>query len=124
MTAADVALGANFGDPLATLRWAREELARLGVASGSASEIAVEGDSMRPTLHSGDRILVDRASRHSGAGTDRAIGVIRIDDDLLVKRLRRDGDGWRVVSDNAPERVVAADDVEIVGRVVQLIRRL
>ena len=34
MTAAYVALGANLGDPLATLRWAREVLARLGTVTG------------------------------------------------------------------------------------------
>ncbi|WP_104991485.1 2-amino-4-hydroxy-6-hydroxymethyldihydropteridine diphosphokinase [Deinococcus sp. NW-56] len=34
MTAAYVALGANLGDPLATLRWAREALARLGTVTG------------------------------------------------------------------------------------------
>lgn len=34
MTVAYVALGANLGDPLATLRWAREGLARLGTVTG------------------------------------------------------------------------------------------
>lgn len=34
MTAAYVALGSNLGDPLATLRWAREELSRLGTVTG------------------------------------------------------------------------------------------
>ncbi|MCP2015056.1 2-amino-4-hydroxy-6-hydroxymethyldihydropteridine diphosphokinase [Deinococcus sp. HSC-46F16] len=34
MTAAYVALGANLGDPLVTLRWAREALARLGTVTG------------------------------------------------------------------------------------------
>lgn len=34
MTAAYVALGANLGDPLATLRWAREALVQLGTVTG------------------------------------------------------------------------------------------
>ncbi|MDL2343350.1 2-amino-4-hydroxy-6-hydroxymethyldihydropteridine diphosphokinase [Deinococcus sp. MIMF12] len=37
MTVAYVALGANLGDPRATLRWAREALARLGAVTGASA---------------------------------------------------------------------------------------
>ncbi|KEF33574.1 2-amino-4-hydroxy-6-hydroxymethyldihydropteridine pyrophosphokinase [Deinococcus sp. RL] len=37
MTAAYVALGANLGDPLAALRWARGELRRLGRVTGTSA---------------------------------------------------------------------------------------
>ena len=98
------------------------ELARLGVAPGDASEIAVSGDSMEPTLRDGDRILVDRGQRRVGAR--QAIWVIRLGDVLRVKRLVSDGASLRLVSDNAPEEVHPAATVEVVGRVVALRRAL
>ena len=107
---------------VASAGYAAEDLARLGIAAGDAAILDVAGESMAPTLHDGDRILVDRGQRPIRAR--QAIWVIRIDDDLLVKRLARDGDAWRIVSDNAPDRVAPLDSVEILGRVVQLIRRL
>ena len=107
---------------VASAGYAAEDLARLGVAPGDAAILDVAGTSMVPTLHDGDRILVDRGRRTPGARD--AIWVIRIDDELLVKRIVRAGDGWRIVSDNAPERHAAPEDVEVLGRVIQLIRRL
>ncbi|MES2339549.1 MAG: S24 family peptidase [Pseudomonadota bacterium] len=107
---------------VASAGYAVEDLARLGIASGDAAILDVAGDSMEPVLRDGDRILVDRGQRVPRARD--AIWVIRIDDDLLVKRLVREGDAWRVVSDNAPARIVALNEVTVVGRVVQLIRRV
>lgn len=77
---------------------------------------------MLPTLHDADRILVDRGQTRPGRKA--AIWVIRIGDALHVKRLERDGDQWRIVSDNAPPELRAVDDVDILGRVVQLVRVL
>ncbi len=107
---------------VASAGYAADDLARLGVTSGDAAILDVSGDSMVPTLHDGDRILVDRGQRRPGARG--GIWVIRIGDDLLVKRLEADGDRWRIVSDNASERFAARSEVEVLGRVVQLIRRL
>jgi phage repressor protein C with HTH and peptisase S24 domain len=107
---------------VASAGYAAEDLAQLGIVAGDAAILDVAGISMEPTLHDGDRILVDRGQRRPGA--QRAIWVIRIEDELLVKQLVRDGDDWRIVSDNAPDRTVALPAVEILGRVVQLIRKL
>lgn len=108
---------------VASAGYAPEDLARLGVRPADAAILDVRGESMAPTLHDGDRILVDRGKRTPGARG--AIWVLRIDDALLVKRLVRDGENaWRVVSDNAPDRHVAVAELEVIGRVVQLIRRL
>lgn len=107
---------------VASAGYAAEDLARLGISPGDAAILDVAGTSMVPTLHDGDRILVDRGQRRPGARG--AIWVIRIDDELLVKRLGREGDTWRIVSDNAAERTAPLDAVEVLGRVVQLIRRL
>jgi repressor LexA len=107
---------------VASAGYAAEDLARLGITPGDAAILDVAGTSMVPTLDDGDRILVDRGQRRPGARG--AIWVIRVDDELLVKRLERGEGGWRIVSDNAPERSAALEAVEVLGRVVQLIRRL
>lgn len=83
--------------------------------------ITVEGDSMEPTLHRGDVIMVDKSiSIRDG------IFVIRRDEELLVKRIQRSiGGGITLVSDNRAyrEECLTPDqlkdsDVEIVGKVV------
>lgn len=107
---------------VASAGYAAEDLARLGIRAGDAAILDVRGDSMVPTLHDGDRILVDRGHRRPPPRD--AILVLRVGDELLVKRLTRDGDAWRIRSDNAPDRIVPLPDVEVIGRVVQLIRRL
>jgi phage repressor protein C with HTH and peptisase S24 domain len=61
-------------------------LHELGVDPESASIIRVEGDSMSPLLEHGDEILVDRARRRVTAKC--GIFVLRIDGELMVKRLR------------------------------------
>ena len=105
-----------------TAGYAREDLARLGVQAGDAAIFEVAGVSMEPVLQDGDRILVDRGQTRPGKVS--SIWVIRIGDALHVKRLDRAGDRWRIVSDNADDEVRALDEVEILGRVVQLVRAL
>ncbi|MBM3927590.1 MAG: S24 family peptidase, partial [Sphingomonadales bacterium] len=107
---------------VASAGYAADDLARLGIRAADAAILDVRGDSMQPTLIDGDRILVDRGRRAPGRAA--AIWVLRCGDELLVKRLTRDGDHWRIVSDNAAERRVPLGDVEVLGRVVELVRRL
>ena len=73
------------------------------------------GDSMEPTLNDGDVILLDRRDAEP---VDGQVFVIYTDDGLLVKRLREDGDGWELTSDNPvyPPRRSGESD-RIVGRV-------
>ena len=120
-----LALGASAGPgaladserPIGMLRFDPRWLRHQGLSAGQLSAIGVEGDSMFPTLRDGDEILVDRSRRDVRDG----IHVIRLDDTLLVKRLERGPQGRVLIkSDNpayaATER--AAEEVEIVGRVV------
>lgn len=107
---------------VASAGYAADDLARLGVRATDAAILDVRGDSMQPTLIDGDRILVDRGRRVPGR--QAAIWVLRHGDELLVKRLQRDGDTWRILSDNAPERRVPLGEVVVLGRVVELVRRL
>ena len=103
--------------PVGQLRFSRRWLAQQGFEPAVLTVIAVEGDSMEPTLHDGDEILVDRTPRPLRAG----IHVVRIDGVLLVKRLEPAAAGHvRVISDNAAygRSEYPLADVEVVGRVV------
>lgn len=103
--------------PVGQLRFSRSWLTRQGFEPAVLTVIAVEGDSMEPTLHDGDEILVDRTPRPLRAG----IHVVRIDGVLLVKRLEPAAAGYvRVISDNAAygRADYPLADVEIIGRVV------
>jgi repressor LexA len=99
-------------------------LRQLGVRPAAASMIRVEGDSMMPTLADGDEILVDRDRCRLAARP--ALYVLRIDGAVMVKRLRVLGAEIEVLSDNPDfvPRLCAAEDVEVVGRVVWLSRSL
>ena len=85
------------------------------------SVVRVEGDSMSPTLNSGDDILVDR-----GDASERlrdGIYVLRIDDALVVKRLALHPMGRRVTvqSDNPASSDwpdCDLDEINCIGRVI------
>ncbi|RQW45441.1 S24 family peptidase [Novosphingobium sp. LASN5T] len=103
--------------PSGQLRFSARWLKAQGLDPVALSVIAVEGDSMEPTLRDGDEILVDRTPRALRAG----IHVIRLDDMLLVKRLEPGPAGtMRVISDNPayPASERAMGEVDVVGRVV------
>lgn len=104
--------------------WLRE---LVGGNPTGLSMIAVEGDSMEPTLANGDEILVDRND-----AADRlrdGIYVLRIDDALMVKRLAVNPSGRRftIRSDNAAYPDWAdcnPENVSVIGRVVWAGRRV
>jgi len=79
---------------------------------------------MLPTLADGDEILVDRDRCRLAARP--ALYVLRVDGVVMVKRLRALGADVEVVSDNPafPARLCAAEEVEVIGRVVWLSRAL
>jgi hypothetical protein len=90
-------------------------------APDKLSIVRVEGDSMSPTLNSGDDILIDR-----GDASERlrdGIYVLRMDDALVVKRLALHPMGRRVTvqSDNPaysdwPD--CDLDEINCIGRVI------
>lgn len=98
-------------------------LRQLGVRPEAASMVRVAGDSMEPTLRDGDEILVDGDRRRADP---RGIFVLRVEGELLVKRLRAAVGGVEIVSDNPayPVRFARSDAVELVGRVAWLGRSL
>ncbi|MEO7564407.1 MAG: S24 family peptidase [Sphingomicrobium sp.] len=91
------------------------------------SIVRVEGDSMTPTLNSGDDLLVDLADRMERLRD--GIYVLRLDDSVVVKRLALNPLGQRltVQSDNPaysdwPD--CGLDEVHCIGRVIWSGRRV
>lgn len=80
------------------------------------------GDSMEPSIKSGDTLLIDRSQNQV---QDRNVYVLRYGNEIRVKRLyRRPDGGLRIVSDNPlyPEEIITSADmhhIEIIGRVVE-----
>jgi phage repressor protein C with HTH and peptisase S24 domain len=100
-----------------TFRFSRRWLEEQGLARAQLSAIRVEGDSMEPLLNDGDEILVDRAPRPFRDG----IHVVRLGDTRMVKRVASAGPGRvALLSQNFayPPVEVAAEEIEIIGRVV------
>jgi hypothetical protein len=101
-------------------------LRRLGIDPADLSLIAVDGDSMDPTLGDGDDIMVD----HSAASRPLRDGiyVLRMDDVLLVKRIAMGPSGKLSIRSDNPQypdwEDVSTESVNIIGRVVWTGRRL
>ncbi len=101
-------------------------LRRLGIDPASLSLIAVDGDSMDPTLGDGDDIMVD----HSAASRPLRDGiyVLRMDDVLLVKRVAMGPSGKLSIRSDNPQYPdwddVSPESVNIIGKVVWTGRRL
>ena len=101
-------------------------LRRLGIDPANLSLIAVDGDSMDPTLGDGDDIMVD----HSAASRPLRDGiyVLRMDDVLLVKRVAMGPSGKLSIRSDNPQYPdwddVSVESVNIIGKVVWTGRRL
>ena len=99
-----------------SFRFSRRWLREMGLEGADLTAIRVEGDSMEPTLRSGDEIFVDRNKR-SGEG----IHVVRIGDALHVKQVQASAPGRIALisaNDSYAPIDLARDEVEVVGRVV------
>ncbi len=97
----------------------------LHVSQDAAKIIEVHGDSMEPTLRSGDRVMVNTADR---APSPPGLFAIWDGIGIAVKRIEPViGQGLlRIISDNAMHSTaeMAADEITLIGRVVWLARRV
>jgi phage repressor protein C with HTH and peptisase S24 domain len=120
-----LALGASAGPgalaaderPVGALRFSRVWLRRQGLDPARLSAIAVEGDSMEPSLRDGDEILVDAGRKPLRDG----VYVVRVAGVLLVKRLETGRPGLVVLKSDNPVYdpiELAPAEVEVIGRVV------
>jgi phage repressor protein C with HTH and peptisase S24 domain len=96
-------------------------IATLGGRVADLSLIRAAGGSMEPTIADGDELLVDRGDRAIGRG---GVHVVRLDGALLVKRVTRIAEGYRVASDNPEFPAIDVATLDVIGRVVWLSRTL
>lgn len=98
-------------------RW----LKRRGLQKDKLAFILTSGDSMTPTIHHEDMLLIDRAST---SPKDGQIYIIRSGDQLWVKRVQGIPNGIRLISDNkeiyTPIDLMFEDgaNFEVMGQVV------
>lgn len=106
--------------------FARELLREAGASPQHCTVIRARGDSMSPTLPEGALLVVDRSQQEIVA--NGSIMVVGVENDLLVKRIRRRLDGMiELISDNPayPPETIGRDTIEqlrVVGRVVYFCR--
>lgn len=114
-------------NPTGYMPISREYLKSMRLDTAALMALECEGDSMSPTLHSGDQVLVNKADRNPARG-----GIFAIFDSntLVVKRIEKipasDPVMLRLISDNQHHSTydVIADDTNIIGRVVWYARRI
>lgn len=82
------------------------------------------GDSMMPTLHDGDMVIIDRSQRT--VRDQDAIWALTVGDIAMIKRLRVKADRVLLLSDNdrVPPDEATPDEINIVGRVIFIGRRI
>ena len=93
---------------------------QLGISGDKLAFITVHGDSMVPSLNSGDQVLVDMSR---SVVSHEGIYLLHTEEGLMVKRLVQKGASLKVSSDNPayPGWEVTAgssDQTRVIGRVV------
>lgn len=106
------------------LAFRREWVARTSLSTKDLVAISANGDSMLPTIPEQATILIDKSKNRA---KDGRIYVVRIGDQLYIKRIQWLPTGLRLISDNTiydPIDLTKADldssDVEIYGQVVHI----
>ncbi|MEC4725658.1 S24 family peptidase [Shewanella sp. D64] len=115
-------------NPIAEFSFSQDWLVKQGLSKANLCVVSVCGDSMEPTLIDEDLMLVKLIDDPS-QGRD-GICVIRIDDEIMVKRIQFDfiQNGYHVSSDNtAYKSFFVGSDFDsrftVVGRLVRVLQR-
>lgn len=92
-----------------------------GLRKDALLSIVVRGDSMEPSLHDGDIIVVNTADKQLVSG---AVYVINYEGEAIVKRMLRDAGQWWLTSDNADQRkyhrqLCKGAECIVIGKVVR-----
>lgn len=82
------------------------------------------GDSMQPTIQDGDMVMIDRSQRT--IREQDAIWALTIGELGMIKRIRAGGERVKILSDNdrVPPDEVHHEEINIVGRVIFIGRRI
>ena len=104
----------------------RSWLKTVATSESACILMEIDGDSMRPTLESGDMVLVDQGRQELISDGIYAFGE---GDVINIKRLQRMHPLVRIVSDNPdrdcyPSREVDPATIRIIGRVIWFARQL
>ena len=75
-------------------------LTRVHINPDKSVMLLVRGDSMEPLIRDGDTVLVDQSKN---LPEDGFIYLVTLDEALMIKRLQRIPNGWRLRSEN-PDR--------------------
>lgn len=90
------------------------------------SLIRVEGDSMEPTLYSGDIVLVD--GNRNFVDLHGGIYAIYIKDSIMIKRIQYlfAEEKLEIISDNQKYKpiIVSPDDIHVIGKVIWVGREI
>lgn len=104
------------------LAFSAEWLAKQGIGIKDLIALYARGDSMEPTIISGDSLVIDKSI--DAISSDGGIYVISYDGELYVKRVQKMLDGKvSVTSDNANYSNISIDkselvNLKVIGRVV------
>lgn len=81
--------------------------------------VRVSGASMQPTLFDGDTVVINMEQT---GPVDGVVFALRLDDQLVIKRMFREGQAWWLASDNPDQirhpRRQCSDGCQVLGRVV------
>lgn len=127
VSAGNGAVAYGEAEPTTHLAFRKDWLKARGLFAKDLNCVTARGDSMEPTISSGDTLLVDTAKTNP---SDGGIYVIRSSDVLWVKRIQRQIDGsLLLISDNQtypPMPLTLSDhpDIQVIGQVVQVSKDL
>jgi phage repressor protein C with HTH and peptisase S24 domain len=98
----------------------KEWLQTRGYHDQSLIALAMDGDSMEPSLYAGDILVVNLSDRQP---RDGEVFVLAYEGTVLIRRLLRDAGRWWLCSDSAaqrrfPRKRYANSECSIIGRVV------
>lgn len=118
----------NYADPLKPEGWSfpSDFLREIGASASRLLMLELRGDSMEPTLGSGERVVAD--IWHKQPSPDGIYALRDAFGAIIVKRLqlvRTRPPRLKIISDNPnhPPEEVGLDEVEIVGKVLVALRR-
>ena len=79
--------------------------------------IRVVGDSMEPTFKDGDVIFIEA---YTGDFANNRVYIIKRQDDVFIKRLKKNGELFEIISDNPDYESykLEHEKIQIIGRVV------
>ncbi len=115
-------------EPIAEFSFSEEWLIKNNLYGARLTVVAVHGDSMEPTIMDEDLMLVRLVEYPAQAR--EGVCVIRIDDDIYVKRIQYDHerDGYHITSDNSAYKsffigVEFKGRFDVLGKLVRVLQK-